>query len=101
MADLNPVDWCICSVSYCNGVKGDNIDPGCCKKTFLPMTSVIQAEGADKCCPNIVSAYFLGCFYTLCCWNIGKSNGVPTKDYKKVVTNVIGDNNTGSDKLRY
>ena len=105
MADINPVDWCICCVSYCNGVKGDNIDPGCCKKTFLPMTSVIQAEGVDKCCPNIVSAYFLGCFYTLCCWNIGESNGVSTKS-NGVSTNQYTpvskvEHDTGYEKLRY
>ena len=54
MADLCVgIDCVSCSIGFCTGVEGDKRDPGCCKKTFLPMTSVIEAEGADKCCPEI------------------------------------------------
>lgn len=94
MADLNPVDCTTCTIAYCSGVKGNNRDPGCCKKTFLPMTSVIEAEGVANCCPGIALAYFLGPFYTLCCWDTGKYNEV-----SKIEIQVVPP--TGYDKLRY
>ena len=95
MADLCvAVDCVSCTTGYFAGIKGDNRDPGCCKKTFLPMTAVIEAEGADKCCPEITLAYFLGPFYTLCCWDIGKY-----REVSKIEIQVVAP--TGYDKLRY
>ena len=94
MADLNPADCTACTVAYCSGVKGTDKDPGCCKKTFLPMTSVIEAEGVDSCCPGVVLAYFLGPFYTLCCWDTGKY-----REVSKIEIQVVAP--TGYDKLRY
>lgn len=82
------VDCIACSVGFCSDVEGDKKDPGCCKKTFLPMTSVIETEGSDKCCPEITLAYFLGPFYTLCCWNPSSMKAeikvVPSTGYAKL-----------------
>ena len=95
MADLCVVVDCVsCSVGFCADVEGDKRDPGCCKKTFLPMTSVIEAEGADKCCPEITLAYLLGPFYTLCCWDTAKY-----REVSKIEILVMPP--TGYDKLRY
>lgn len=77
----------------CDEQEGDNKNPTCVKKFFLPMTSIVDAEGYDTY-NKIVLAYFLGPFYTFCCWDTTSLS----QRYKPVqkVENIIIEN--GNDR---
>lgn len=93
-----PADLTVCLIKQCDEEQGDRKNPTCVKKFFLPMTSIVDAEGYDTY-NKLLLAYFLGPFYTLCCWDTSSL----TKRYEKVM--VVSETNkiveTGNDKIKF
>ena len=68
-----PIDIACCLCAQYERREGNEEPQGCCKKFWLPITSVVDATGYDNY-SDIALAYFLGFFYTLFCWDETGSN---------------------------
>lgn len=74
------IDGILCTAGLCRREEGNDEDPGCIKKFFCPITSVIESVGYDKY-SDIWLAYTFGCFYTLFCFDV--KNNLERKNRKK------------------
>jgi hypothetical protein len=49
-------------------------DPGLCCKFCCPPCAVYQVKGCE--CPDMILACWLGCWYTIFCWDSTSGNQV-------------------------